>query len=352
GRPNLDPGSELSRNSTPPRPSLFHAVRLSRRAHQRQTADALEDLAAVETEKGKRRRDWRRKATQLRHCGTQFHGERCNCGFVKGYIEVGCGLRVCTCCARRNSRRLAARLLERTSQLRFSHGLALYFITFTTVFDPMSEVDLSVAGIRLRCERLLAAVQYSWKRYLKSLSTETAAAGLFRKVEVAPRGAVHCHALFFGRRPDIDRLRMLYLEKAPGSTILNIQYVRTGKDRQGSIHELAKYLTKGASPAKLDNLRGATGEYLDPILAARVEFALSGKRLFEAQGCFRGIPEDEPGDDVAGDSSYCPVCGEAGGWTTIDCALDDFLPVAPPDWTPVFARKVPTGQRQEDTIEH
>jgi hypothetical protein len=145
---------------------------------------------------------------------------------------------------------------------------------------------------------------------------------------------------------------MLYLEKAPLSTVLNIQYVRAGRDRQRSIKELTKYITKSASPARLDILRGGAGEYLSPILAARVEFALSGKRLFEAQGCFRGIPEDEPGDDVPGDSSCCPICGDAGSWTTIDCSLDDFLPVAPPDWTPVFARKVPTRQRQEDQIDH
>jgi two-component system sensor histidine kinase PilS (NtrC family) len=67
-------------------------------------------------------------------------------------------------------------------------------------------------------------------------------------------------------------------------------------------------------------------------------------------GCFRGIPNEEPDDDVAGDSSCCPVCGEAAGWTTIDCPLDDFLPTAPRDWKPVFARKAPSVRRQEDGI--
>lgn len=343
-RPNLDNGSGSSRRTkplrpAPLRPALFHPVQLSRRAYQTQAAAAIVDLARTTTSKGKRRRNWAKKAEQLRFCGTQFHGERCSCDYVKGYIEVSCDLRICACCARRRSRKLAVDLIDKTSKLSLSHGLALYLITFTLVYDPASEVDLAVDGIRLRCERLLGAVQYCWRRYLRTLRTETSAPGLIRKVEVSPRGAVHCHALFYGPRPNIELVRMLYTSKAPGSTFVNIKYVKTGKDRERSIKEVAKYIAKGASPARLDILRGGVGEYLDPILAARVEFALSGKRLIETQGCFRGMDiGDGDDDEIGGDSSRCPRCGESAQWAPMHCSLDAFMEAAPFDWKPVFAR--------------
>jgi hypothetical protein len=343
-RPNLDTGSGSSRRIKPLRPALFHAVQLSRREYQNQAAAAIVDLARTTTSKGKRRRNWAKKAKQLRLCGTQFHGECCQCGYVKGYIEVGCDLRICSCCARRRSRKLAADLVDKTSHLALSHGLGLYLITFTVVYDPASQVDLAVDGIRLRCERLLGAVQYCWRRYLRTLGTESSAPGLLRKAEVSPRGAVHCHALFYGRRPNIAPLRMLYMTKAPGSTFVNIKYLKSGKDRERSIKEVAKYITKGASPAGLDILRGGVGEYLDPVLAARVEFALSGKRLFEAQGCFRGMDiGDSDDDEIGGDNSRCPKCGESDEWAPIHCSLDSFIKVAPLDWKPVFARTSQSG---------
>jgi hypothetical protein len=239
---------------------------------------------------------------------------------------------------------MVTKLLEMTDGLAYRRGFGMFFLTFTLKYDPMSQRDLSVDGIRTRYETLMAAVQYCWKRYLRRLGAETQAPGLLRKAEVSPRGAVHCHALFYGQRPDISQLRMLFESRAPGSVFVNIKWVKAGAGRVKAIKELAKYMTKSASPARVDILSGGPGEYLDPELAARVEFALFGMRSFEAQGCFRGMNNDDGDDDVEGEISTCPRCGEVGHWTKIDCRVSVLLRTVDSDWIPIFARRPPPSR--------
>ena len=75
--------------------------------------------------------------------------------------------------------------------------MGLYFLTFTLRYDPSSPTDLSVEGLQRRKQIVRAAFGGVWKKYLKRRGRSMALA-----VEVSPRGAVHVHALYHGRRPD------------------------------------------------------------------------------------------------------------------------------------------------------
>jgi hypothetical protein len=120
------------------------------------------------------------------------------------------------------------------------------------------------------------------------------------------------------------------------SPMVNAQYVR--KPAKG-IRELAKYMTKAASPKKVRLLRGGRGEFVDPVLAARAEVAFSGDRLFECMGAWRGTDDDEesaPDDDPAS----CERCG-ARAWRGETICMGALLNELPPEWIPRFGRAGP-----------
>ena len=64
-------------------------------------------------------------------------------------------------------------------------------------------------GLKRRKQIVREAVGFVWKRYLKARGRALALA-----LEVSPRGAVHVHALYHGRRPDVQLLRSAYMFKA------------------------------------------------------------------------------------------------------------------------------------------
>ena len=85
--------------------------------------------------------------------------------------------------------------------------MGFYLITFTKAYDPMNPDDLSVEGIRRRKKALKGGFRFVWLRYLKPRSSAAVAS-----VEVSPRGAVHMHVLYHGRRPEVVLLRELWLQ--------------------------------------------------------------------------------------------------------------------------------------------
>jgi hypothetical protein len=111
--------------------------------------------------------------------------------------------------------------------------------------------------------------------------------------------------------------------------MIDVQYVR--RPEKG-ILELAKYVTKGASPAKADVLGGRPGGFMDPRLAVRVEIAFSGDRLIQCYGDWRkmDVDADEPDDDECVEDrelahAACPHCGLVGDWRTVTLYTDEWL---------------------------
>jgi hypothetical protein len=188
--------------------------------------------------------------------------------------------------------------------------MSLYLLTFTLRYDPSDEADLSVAGLQRRKDAVLDGFRHVWRKYLKPR-----ARAAVRSFEVGSAGMVHAHVLYHGLRPDIVTLRMLYMLRVGDSPSINVRYVR---EPAKGIAELAKYVTKGASPVKTRSFGGAPGEYLDPLLAARVEVAFAGERLVDCYGAWRGIDPDDDDDAAELTEEPCSQCGATGRWSQVD----------------------------------
>ena len=294
----------------PSRPALFHPVRASLASWKSATAAQLETQAKL-IPHGRLRRSWKRKAIDFRACG-RLTGLVCNdCSDVLAAsitLIASCGLRICPTCARRRASALRRKLVACWETSEHPRDMSLYLITLTLRYDPSNEDDLSVEGIRRRKQVLIHAWSHLWRRYLKPRGRAAV-----RAVEVGSHGLVHIHALYHGRRPDVTTLRALYMMTVGDSPQIQVDYVRKPRN---AITELAKYVTKGASPAKARTLIGQPAEFIDPILAARVELAFAGDRLVESYGAWRGVDpdndEDEPKEVFA--SQACQRCGSVGRW--------------------------------------
>jgi hypothetical protein len=197
---------------------------------------------------------------------------------------------------------------------------------------PSSEDDLSVEGLRRRRKLVKDAFRHVWRGYLKPRSHAAVAA-----VEVSPRGAVHLHVLYHGCRPDIVSVRELWLSQLPDSPQVNVRYVRQPAK---AIREVAKYVTKGASPANPKTLRGMAAEFTDPGLAARVEVAFAGERLVECYGAWRGADDDkdEP-EDFEG--AACVTCGLVGEWDWVQLPTHELAAALGEGFHPRFVRSGP-----------
>ena len=204
--------------------------------------------------------------------------------------------------------------------------------TFTLQYDPTNQADVAVEGLLRRKHIVRDGVGWVWKKYLKTVGRAMA-----MSLEVSPRGAVHVHALFHGRKPDLNKLRATYMFRVGPSPWVNCKHVsRPSK----AIRELAKYMMKAASPKSTRILSGGSGEFIDPVLAARVEVALSGERLFECFGAWRGADDEE---DVP--TAHPVTCAHCGGreWTIEFVAVSGLLKELP-GWTPRFGRAGPVGR--------
>jgi hypothetical protein len=138
-------------------------------------ARALRELATLHLPKGKRRRSWRHKALDLERCGWMGHVLRCRgCGDLmrkSAAIEVGCALRTCPLCARRRANLLRVRLGRLWENGKRPRRMGLYLLTFTSRYDPSSEDDLSVEGLRRRRKLVKDAFRHVWRGYLKPRSS-------------------------------------------------------------------------------------------------------------------------------------------------------------------------------------
>ena len=328
GAPNLDTKA-IPLSPDLPRTVLFHAVPLKQAAWKRATALRLIALAQAVLPHGKLRRSWKLKARDFELCGRRVGALACGaCGAphrASGTLIASCGLRICNVCARRRANTLRAELLHAFSLGDRPREMSLYFITFTLRYDPGSEDDLSIDGLRRRRQTVLDGVRYVWRIYL-----QRRARAAVRAIEVSPRGAVHIHMLFHGRRPDIHVVRAAWMLKVGDSPEVNVRYV---KQPHKAILEIAKYVTKGASPARAELLAGKVGEFADPELAARVELAFAGNRLVECLGAWRGIdPEKDDDDSEHFVGEPCTRCGVVGDWRPVAMWVDEWLALVGTGW--------------------
>jgi hypothetical protein len=336
GAPNLDT-LETNTFFKPPSPALFGPVWMTADEHNQAVAAELRNLALYYMVHGKRRRDFVKKARALLSCGTFGHVNRCNtCGAVDAstaIIECACGLRACPRCSRRRADILRKRLDDKWCMGEHPRDMSLYLLTFTLRYDPASPDDLSLDGLKRRKQIVRDAVGFVWRRYLKPRGR-----ALALSLEVSPRGAVHIHALYHGRRPDAGTLRETYMFRAGASPMVNCTYVRKPAK---AIRELAKYMLKAASPKNPRILRGGRGEFIDPVLAARAEVAFSGDRLFESMGAWRGADEEKDLPEQA--PRTCAHCG-ASTWKRESVRVLVLLAELPPDWIPRFGRAGPQSK--------
>ncbi len=335
----------------PSSPTLpFRARVMSASQFRRALGAELRRLAA-EYPKGKRRRSWKSKAYDVERCGRTVAALSCGgCGDVlvkSGAVVTSCDLRVCPICARRRAQVLRKKLQTAWETRKPHRKMGLYFLTFTLRYNPEDPHDVSVEGLSSRRERCAKAWSRVWRRYLKDR-----ASGAVRAIEVSARGAVHLHVLYYGRRPDIEEVRKQWMWEVGNSPMVNVRYVRKpGK----AICELAKYVTKGASPAKTKNLGGARGEYTDPILAARIEIAFSAHRAVECYGSWRGIAEDEEEEQETFEGEACTKCGLVGEWIPVSYEVTQWVRLFGDRWKPKMARAGPwraaEGKRENANAE-
>jgi hypothetical protein len=249
-------------------------------------------------------------------------------------VVASCGLRTCPFCARRRAQRLRRRLRNAWDHREKDRRMDLRFLTFTVRYDPTDPADVTAEALRERKKRALAAWSSIWRSYLKPRGRAAA-----RAVEVGASGVVHIHVLYWGRRPEIDQLRGRWLLKIPDSPFVDVQPVKKPKK---AIAELAKYLTKSASPAKADVFAGSkVGTFIDPRLAARVELAFAGDRLIECYGDWRNIDVDADDDHDAAEerdlsNATCACCGRVGQWGLVRFDTADWLGVHGHQWKPRF----------------
>ena len=321
----------------------FAARRLTLDQYRNGLAAALRRHALHHVVHGRRRRSFMKKARDLKECAQRVRFRRCgNCGAANAKsarVLSRCDLRSCPACARRRADEFRERLTTHWDRGERPRRMSLYLITFTLRYDPLSEDDLSIEGLKRRKRAVLDGVRYVWRRYLKPRGRAMAFA-----VEVSPRGAVHVHALYHGRRPDARELNQLYSFRTGGSFV-HIDYVRRPHK---SIREVAKYMVKAASPKSVRLLRGGVGEFIDPELAARAEVAFSGDRLVECLGCWRRACADVKEADEAPPPTPCPQCGSFL-FTVEHAPIDHWLLTADDDWIPIFIRPGPERPRAQNT---
>jgi hypothetical protein len=222
---------------------------------------------------------------------------------------------------------------------------SLYLLTFTVRYDPTDPSEVSVDGLRRRKALVQEAFRHAWRRYLKPRMHAAVSS-----LEVSPRGAVHLHVLYHGLRPDIVAVRELWLMRLPDSPQINVRYVQ---NPAGAIREVAKYVTKGASPSNPRTLRGQPGEFTDPVLAARVEVAFSGRRHVECYGAWRGADSDEDEQEEF-EGAACVKCGLVGEWDFVHLQTSELVMALGAAFRPrlVRAGAGPPGLRRGGSHRH
>jgi hypothetical protein len=326
-------------------------------AWRQRVAREMRNFALTELPRGKVRRDWKNKAGAFAECGRTVAALACQgCGgasLASGTLVATCGMRTCPICARRKAEKLRHRLSSAWKQAHHDRKTSLYFLTFTMRYDPTDPDEVSVAGLLRRKNELVECWGKVWRNYLKKRGEAAC-----RAIEVGASGMVHMHVLYAGRRPEIEDLRSEWLRLTNGSSpLVNVRYC---KDPQKAIVELAKYVTKGASPAKAAIVGGARGKYIDPRLAVRVEIAFSGDRIVQCYGKWLGIKVDDIEEVLPEEvqeqrelhKAACDSCGLVGEWRAIAFSLNAWIHT----WGDSLARWKPriggSGPRRKEDHDH
>lgn len=323
--PKLDNASSHEKRYPQGKGRIYARVRMSMWAWRQRFRAAMLAFAGRNLPKGKRRRDWKAKAHAFASCGRTVAALACNtCHEINpqsGTIVASCGMRTCPICARRKAQRLRHKLVEALKRRQSWSGL--YFLTFTIRYDPSNAEEVSASGLLRRKTELLSAWSSVWRQYLKGRAEAAC-----RAIEVGASGMVHLHVLYLGRRPDVNVLRARWMSIVGDSPMVNVRYC---SNPSKAVVELAKYVTKGASPAKADIVGGTPGTFMDPELAVAVEIAFSGDRTVQCYGAWLGISvDDEEDDDEEAEArelhrAACQHCGVVGEWHAANYEIDEWF---------------------------
>jgi hypothetical protein len=311
--------------------------------------------------------DWQRRAVQRRaaalvQCIGGVRGYECEechkpaeaSGELVGVGKAAgpCHARICPRCARRRSAQAAA-WGARLEKLEVPEGWSFKFMTLTSRYDASNEngvSDLEVPGLRARWRGFRLAWGACWA-YLQAKTAPEMRKhlGAICSVELAGHGNVHLHVLFLS--PYVDHWKTTLLETARLGYYTPRGLIRGGWRALGpisklemveasSVKEIAKYPIKtpgGAAESWLGGRRafvkrGQNPEGLDPVelvpalvnpvLAARWEVALYGRRVHERYGSFRELPKVRVEESVS--AASLPVscsCGAVRPWRQISMSV-------------------------------
>lgn len=330
----------LDREGMPCRDHSLPMVALNRRFSSRWafTSEVVKALkeAAIKLPHGKTRTSLLRKATWMPSCGAQLAGFACpeaapvGAGFdaeIVGFIEGSgrltgpkkCGVRCCPYCAKAAAVGESRRLARAIELLPRRKGWGLKLLTFTAWRDPSLHSAHTADALRSAIVALFSGWRNCWKFLSKCRSSAAYAA-----IEISDGGHVHLHVLAFTPFVVRRHLATLFAEghNAQNAGSFRWAVARDGQcldlrsANKGSVHEVCKYICKGASPLDEAWLAGeASRETLHPTLLARWDQASAGKQLRRPYGALKGLmaadtePEKEAGHLLP---AICPECGASG----------------------------------------
>lgn len=288
----------------------------------------------------------RKRAKAIDFCMTWVQGRVCECGAPQpGSGKIApmgggpCRSRLCPRCGAARSA-ANSEWLQRTVDVVHAGeqrpGYAWRHITLTSEYDPFNPDDVSIEGLKRRRADLRRGFQAVWKdvliRRVEFVQNKTNSrvrlkvkerfegVGAWFATEIAGRGNVHAHVLYYGPFVPGELFRQVY-EAALGRTgFVKIQRLdgREGLDK--AIREVGKYVVKSPGPKGERWLKGVGKEVIHPALAARWELACLGARLSERFGVFRKVPKVDPNFEEAipekpDDSrTPCVCCDRVGQW--------------------------------------
>lgn len=326
-------------------PARWMGVRKSERGFRWALANELRQYAISSLPRGRGRRSWKHKAMDLVHCCAGVRARQCRaCGTLDcthASVIASCDLRTCPGCARRRADVFRKRL-DRAIAKGVHREFSLYMLTLTLRYDPNSPTSGDVADLAARRDRVLDGWRWIWRDELKSRTIVHGErlGGAACSLEVSHRGAVHAHVLFLGRRFDYSTVNASYQARLGGAGEGYVDVRRVKGNPRKAVNEMAKYLLKSTSPKRA--LRGEIGEYPDPKLAARVEVAFAGARLFQCYGGWRGITDE--GDELPDEPPSCDGCGLVDAWIRVTMTREEWLRIASGAWLPTFQRAGPPAE--------
>lgn len=265
----------------------------------------------------------------VRHC--EGCGDpRCGSGTFIGIHT--CKSKSCTTCAWVRARGVGEGLARAYELVETMPGYHWQNIVVSIPWDPGSEDDYSVKGLRARAMKARRLGTRIWNKVLKCPE-----AGMLRTVEVSARGFVHMNLIYYGPEaygPDIEdvageckdlRVHVQPINTDPDGTVGRRKPVEDPRGSKKGLQKAAEYAAKGH-----ERLKGSmawdegfmagerTAEVVDAQLAARWELATFRLHLMERYGALRGMeieehPKDKSVDEDDKDTA-CESCGLVGQW--------------------------------------